>query len=296
MMPANNLVLSESIPNVSIQDLERKAKRLRATCVQMAHDGREGHLNGAMSCMDLLVALFCQWLEINPDEPKHSSRDRFIFSKGHACTAYYAVLADRKFFPTEWLTRYAQNYSPLPSHPCLHALPVLDWSSGSLGHGLGVATGMSYGLKLNRSHARVVVLLSDGECNEGSTWEGAMFAAAQQLDNLLVIVDYNRIQSVGRTDELNGYTSFEEKFKAFGWGTKTVDGHNFVEILDALNTFPFEHGRPSALIAKTTAGRGVSFMEDQVLWHYRVPSSDDVNQALEELGEAPLYAREEITE
>jgi len=295
MMPANNLVLTQSIPTLSIQDLEGKAKRLRATCVQMAHDGREGHLNGALSCMDLLVALFNGWLEINPDEPKQDSRDRFIFSKGHACTAYYAVLAEQKFFPTEWLTQYAQNNSPLPSHPCLHALPVLEWSSGSLGHGLGVATGMSYGLRLKKSHSRVVALLSDGECNEGSTWEGAMFAAAQQLENLLVVVDYNRIQSVGRTDELNGFTSFEEKFKAFGWGANTIDGHNFVEIIDALDKFPFESGKPSALIAKTTAGRGVSFMEDQVLWHYRVPSRDDVQQALDELGEAPIYAREEVS-
>lgn len=291
MMEADCLVSSRAISSLSIQDLERKAKCLRATCVQMAHDGREGHLNGALSCMDLLVALFYGWLKINPEKPKHENRDRFIFSKGHACTAYYAVLADRKIFPTKWLTQYAKNNSPLPSHPCSHALPVLDWSSGSLGHGLGVATGMSYGLKLNRSHVRVVTLLSDGECNEGSTWEGAMFAAAQQLENLLVVVDYNRIQSVGRTDELNGFTSFEEKFGAFGWGTKTVDGHNLVEIIDALDKFPFECGKPSALIAKTTAGRGVSFMEDQVLWHYRVPSGDDVRRALEELGEVPLYSR-----
>ncbi len=292
-MEADCPVLSQSLSSLTIQDLERTAKRLRATCVQMAHDGREGHLNGALSCMDLLVALFYGWLEIYPDKPKHENRDRFIFSKGHACTAYYTVLADREFLPTKWLTKYAKNNSPLPSHPCLHALPVLDWSSGSLGHGLGVATGMCYGLKLNRSHARVVTLLSDGECNEGSTWEGAMFAAAQQLENLLVVVDYNRIQSVGRTDELNGFTSFEEKFKAFGWGTKTIDGHNLPEIIDALNKFPFECGKPSALIAKTNAGRGVSFMEDQVLWHYRVPSGDDVRQALEELGEVPLYSREE---
>jgi transketolase len=154
---------------------------------------------------------------------------------------------------------------------------------------------MSYGLKLKGSRARVITLLSDGECNEGSTWEGAMFAAAQELENLLVVVDYNRIQSVGRTDELNGFTSFEEKFRAFGWGTNTIDGHNLVEIIDALDRFPFESGKPSALIAQTTAGRGVSFMEDQVLWHYRVPSRDDVQQALDELGEVPIYAGEEVS-
>ncbi len=293
-MRSDCVELSSTVSSLCTQDLTRKANRLRATCVQLAHDGHEGHLNGALSCLDLLIALFYGWLKINPNHPKDSNRDRFIFSKGHACTALYAVLAELKFFPMEWLRKYAKNHSPLPSHPCVHALPLLDWSSGSLGHGLGIATGMSYGLKLKGSHARVLAFLSDGECNEGSTWEGAMFAAAKELENLLVVVDYNRIQSVGRTDELNGFTSLEEKFKAFGWGATTVDGHNFSDIFSALDHFPFEPGKPSALIAKTTAGRGVSFMEDQVLWHYRVPSVEDVQRALDELGEFPIYSQEKV--
>ena len=273
-----------------VPSLIEKARELRATCVQLAHDGREGHLNGALSSVDLVSAIYSGWLNVSPQDPKDENRDRFIFSKGHACTSLYAVLADRGFISKEALVTYAKDKTQLPSHPCVHALPVLECSSGSLGHGLGVAAGRAYGLRLKKSSARVVALLSDGECNEGSTWEAAMFAAANDLDNLLVVVDYNRVQSVGRTDVLNGYTSFEDKFRAFGWGVQTVDGHDYREILDALDSFPFSPGRPSAIIAQTIAGAGVSFMEDQVLWHYRVPSKDDLENALAELGALPLQA------
>jgi len=272
------------------EQLQLKASELRATCIQLAHDGREGHLNGALSSIDLILALYAGWLRISPDDPTAEDRDRFIFSKGHACTSLYAVLADRGFFPKEFLKQYAKDRTPLPSHPCIHALPLLDCSAGSLGHGLGVATGRSYGLQLKGSASRVVALLSDGECNEGSTWEAAMFAAANGLDNLLAVVDYNRIQSVGRTDPLNGFASFEDKFRAFGWSVRTIDGHDYSQILDTLGAFPFEKGKPSAIIAKTVAGRGISFMEDQVLWHYRVPSDADLERALLELGAQPIHS------
>jgi transketolase len=269
--------------------LQQKARELRATCVQLAHDGREGHLNGALSSVDLVSALYAGWLRISPDDPTDEGRDRFIFSKGHACTSLYAVLADRGFIPMEMLRQYAMDRTPLPSHPCIHALPLLDCSSGSLGHGLGVAAGRSYGLQVKNLPARVAVLLGDGECNEGSTWEAAMFATANKLDNLLAIVDYNRIQSVGRTDPLNGFASYEDKFRAFGWAVQTIDGHDYGQILGALEAFPLATGKPTAIIAKTTAGRGVSFMEDQVLWHYRVPSDADLARALAELDAQPIH-------
>ena len=269
--------------------LQQKARELRATCIQLSHDGREGHLNGALSSVDLVAALYAGWLRISPDDPTDEGRDRFIFSKGHACTSLYAVLADRGFITMDMLRQYARDQTPLPSHPCIHALPLLDCSSGSLGHGLGVAAGRSYGLRLKESPARVAVLLGDGECNEGSTWEAAMFAAANQLDNLLAIVDYNRIQSVGRTDPLNGFASYEDKFRAFGWAVQTIDGHDYGQILGALEAFPLAAGKPTAIIARTTAGRGVSFMEDQVLWHYRVPSDDDLARALAELDASPIH-------
>lgn len=279
----------EIICQTDIQVLENKARTIRATCIKMAHDGKEGHLNGALSCVDLLVGLYYCWLNVIPEDPKRKDRDRFIFSKGHACSSLYAVMADRGFFSKQWISRYAQNDSPLPSHPCIHALPILECSSGSLGHGLGMATGMGYGLRMDGLQAKVVVLISDGECNEGSTWEAATFAAANQLENLLLIVDYNRIQSVGRSDNLMGFTSLEEKYRAFGWAARTINGNNIPEIIETLKEFPFEKARPSAIIAKTVAGAGASFMEDQVLWHYRVPSDEDLRKALQELSVSPIY-------
>jgi transketolase len=246
-------------------------------------------LNGALSCIDILLSLFYRWLKVDPEDPKRPDRDRFIFSKGHACTALYAVLADRGFIPRDLLKSYAQNDCALPSHPCIHALPLLECSAGSLGHGLGMGSGLAYGLRLDGSRSRVAVLISDGECNEGSTWEAAMFAAAKKLSNLLLVVDYNGIQSVGRSDELMGYTSLEEKFRAFGWSAQTTDGLDPGALGSVLAAVPFDSGKPSAIIAKTRAGAGVSFMENQVLWHYRVPSDDDLANALAELGSSPIH-------
>jgi len=255
----------------------------------MAHDGKEGHLASSLSCVDLILALYHCWLNVSPDDPKKPDRDRFILSKGHASTALYVVLADRGFIPKECLSSYSQSNSQLPNHVCRHALPLLECSSGSLGHGLGIAAGMLYGLRLDRIDARAAVLMSDGECNEGSVWEAAMFAAANGLENLLAVVDYNGIQAVGRSDQIMGHTSLEEKFRAFGWGATTIDGNNLTEIMEALDRFPFERGHPSAIVAKTVGAAGVGFMEDQVLWHYRVPSDEDLRRALQELGEKPIH-------
>lgn len=267
--------------------LERKARQVRATCVQMSYDSGEGHLSSALTDVELLVALYWTWLTISPSEPKAPDRDRFVLSKGHGCASWYAVLAERGFIPKEWLFSYARENSPLPCHPCVHALPLIEVSSGSLGQGLGVATGILYGLRLRGSSARCAVIVGDGECNEGSVWESAMFAAAQGLDRLLAIVDYNGIQSVGRSDELMGNTDLEQKFRAFGWGTRSINGNSIPEICQALAEFPFEAGKPSAIIAKTSAG--VSFMSDDVLWHYRKPSRDELSRALSELGERPIH-------
>jgi transketolase len=260
----------------------------------MAYDAREGHLSSSLSCVDLLVALYYGWLRVRPDDPKHAERDRFILSKGHGCTALYAVLADRGFFPVEWLERYGHGPTPLPNHPCVHALPVLECSSGSLGHGLGIATGMAYALKLRGSKARVVALLGDGECNEGSVWEAAMFAAAQQLDNALAIVDNNGIQAVGRSDALAGGASLAAKFASFGWAVRELDGNDIDGVLRVLTDVPFQHGKPSAIVARTRGGAGVSFMDDDVLWHYRVPPADELARALAELDAEPLHRRRAV--
>lgn len=273
---------------LSPQQLEAKAKALRLSCIQMAHEAREGHLNGALSCIDVLLVLYNNWLNV-PSQLKDPNRDRFIFSKGHACTALYVVMADRGLIPREYLKKYAQTDGPLPNHHCRHALPELEWSAGSLGHGLGVASGVALSLKLTGNRARSVVMLSDGECNEGSTWEAAMNAKALKLDNLVAIVDYNRVQSTDYTDTITGATSFEDKFRAFGWNAKTIDGHNINEIQSALDELPLGRGNPCALIAKTTAGKGVKFMENTVLWHYRAPSVEDLAQAKSELQTEIIY-------
>ena len=271
---------------LSVESLETTARRMRATCIQMAHDGQEGHLSSALSYVDVLTALYHGWLRFDLSDPRSPERDRFILSKGHGCTALYAVLADLGFIPKSVLREYGRENSPLPNHPCVYALPLLELSSGSLGHGLGVATGMLYGLRLRRSKARVAVLMGDGECNEGSVWEAAMFAAAHKLDALLAIVDYNGIQAVGRSDDIMGHTSLERKFKSFGWEALTIDGTDMAEIVHALGEFPLAEGRPSAIIARTKMG--VSFMENDVLWHYRKPSTEELSRALEELDAQPL--------
>lgn len=272
-----------------LAELHMRARRVRATCVQMAFDARHGHLSSALSCVDLLVALYGRFLRVSPTEPERVDRDRFLFSKGHAATALYGVLAERGFIPTTWLSRYTSNGAPLSIHPCKHVLPMLECSSGSLGHGLGIATGMLYGHRLDGLDTRAVVLLSDGECNEGSVWESAMFAAAQKLDRLLAIVDYNGIQAVGRSDEIMGHTDLAEKFRSFGWTAVTINGNDLEQIVNTLESFPFLLGRPSAIIAKTVGGAGVPFMEDKILWHYRVPSVEELEAALGVLGVHPLH-------
>ena len=277
---------------MDLSGLERKARQIRATCIQMAFDGKHGHLGSALSCVDLLVALYDRFLRLSPADPDRIDHDRFIFSKGHACTSLYAVLADRGFIPKSWLAEYACSDAPLAVHPCKHALPLLECSSGSLGHGLGIATGMLYGDRLGGMKTRAVVLMSDGECNEGSVWESAMFAAAKKLDSLLAIIDYNGIQAVGRSDEIMGFTDLAEKFRAFGWGTVTINGNDLEQIIRALDSFPFEPDRPSAIVARTKKGAGVPFMEDRVLWHYRVPSEQELAEALRFLAVLPLHEEE----
>mgnify|MGYP000847105022 CR=1 FL=1 len=274
---------------VDMPRLIRQARQARATCVQLAHDGRVGHVGSALSCVDAIVALYGGWLNVNESNRGADDRDRFILSKGHACTALYAVLAQRGFIPAQWLADYACYGKPLSDHPCKHALELLEMSSGSLGYGLGVAAGMLYGLSLRSVYPRAAVLMSDGECNEGSVWEAAMFAAAKQLGNLVALVDYNGIQAVGRSDEIMGHTSIEQKFRAFGWAARTINGNDMPEVVDALWSLPLEPDKPSAIVLKTLKGAGVSFMQDKTLWHYRVPSDEDLQNALDELGEVPWH-------
>ncbi len=272
-----------------IQQLEQLARQVRASCVQMAHDGREGHLTSALSCTDILVALYGGFLNVDPSKPDDPNRDRLLFSKGHAASALYATLAAHGYFSADCLADYAQSGKAFPNHPCKLMLPCLEMSSGSLGHGLGIGTGLAYSHQLRNNPSRTVVIMSDGECNEGSVWEAAAFACARKLDHLVAIVDNNDMQAVGRTSRLLGNTSFEDKFRAFGWAAQTIDGNDMGQLLAALDQLPLDGGQPSAIICKTTGGKGVSFMEDQTLWHYRAPSKEDLGLALGELGARPLF-------
>jgi transketolase len=191
--------------------------------------------------------------------------------------------------PTEELATYGKTGSRLQSHPCAHALPLLEVSSGSLGHGLGIASGIACGLGLRKVDRRAVALLSDGDCNEGSTWEAAMFAGARSLERLVAIVDHNGRQAVGTTRELMGDTPLEQKFASFGWACRVIDGHDQSAVLAALAAVPFAKDRPSAIIARTRAGAGVRSMEENQVWFYRRPSAADLRQALDEIGAPPLY-------
>lgn len=272
------------------EELTKIAGRIRATCVKMAFDAKETHVSSALSCVEILTVLFGEFLNYcDGAYGADPQRDRFIMSKGHGCSALYATMAAFGIISPEMLKGYSQTDSALPNHPCKHALPHLEISSGSLGHGLGIATGMLYGLKLNNNQkSRAVVLMSDGECNEGSIWEAAMFASSQNLHNLLAIVDNNGSQAVGQSDVIMGFTSLEEKFRSFGWEAVTTDGNDIAALVDALDKFPFSQRKPSAIIAKSVSGAGVSFMERDQVWFYRSPSEDDLNRALNEIGEKPL--------
>lgn len=261
------------------------ARRVRRHSVQMTHDANASHVGSSLSMVELLAVLYGRVLNVAPKQPEAVDRDRFILSKGHGCAAYYAVLAETGFFPTEWLRDFYGNGARLAGHATHTNVPGVEVSTGSLGHGLSLATGMALAGKRDSASYRVYCLLSDGECNEGSTWEPALFAPQHGLDNLVVLVDYNKIQSLGTTREVMDLDPFADKWSAFRWGIREVDGHDLVAIESALNDVPFEVGRPSCIIAHTVKGKGVSFMEDKLLWHYRSPQQEEFEAALDELGD-----------
>jgi transketolase len=233
--------------------------------------------------VDLLVALYFQVLRIDPARPAAQERDRFILSKAHAGIALYATLARRGFFSEGFLADYYVDGGHLAGHADAHGVPGVEVSAGSLGHGLALATGMALYAKRRRRSWRVYVMLSDGECDEGSTWEAALLAAHLRLDNLTAIVDYNGLQGLGRTADILDLEPFEAKWRAFNWDCSSIDGHDFASIAKALTSTPSATGRPTVVIAKTTKGKGITFMEHNNLWHYRTPAGDELQRALEEL-------------
>jgi transketolase len=262
------------------------ATAIRAHTVQMVHRVNASHVGGGLSMADLLAVLYTEVLRFDARQPQLPDRDRFILSKGHACAALYATLALKGFFPVGELEQFGQNGSRLMTHVS-HKVPGVEFSTGSLGHGLGFACGKALAAKRQKKSWRAFAMLSDGELDEGSNWEAILFAPHHKLDNLVAIVDYNKIQSLGSVKEVLDLHPLAEKFRAFNWAVREIDGHDHAAIAAALQTLPFEAGKPSCLIAHTIKGKGVDFMENQLLWHYRTPNAGQVKNALDQLGCAP---------
>ncbi len=266
-----------------LAELAELARKIRCRVVRMTHRARSSHVGSSLSIADLLAVLYGEILRVDPREPNWTDRDRFILSKGHAAAAVYAALAERGFFPFELLDTYYRNASALAGHITRSGISGVDASTGSLGHGLGIGCGMALAGRRDRRTYRVFVLLSDGECDEGSTWEAVLFAPHHQLDNLVAIVDYNKLQSLATTEETLALEPLADKWRSFGWSVREISGHDLADIRGALETVPWQAGRPSCVIAHTVKGKGVSFMENSILWHYRPPDNDELQRALAEL-------------
>jgi len=259
------------------------AKRIRIHALRMTSSGGSSHIGGVLSMADIVAVLYGAILRVNPGNPQWPGRDRFILSKGHAGAGVYAALAERGFFPTSKLQTHCQNGSDLSGHISHKGVPGVEVSTGSLGHGLSIGAGMAYAGMLSGGAHRVVVLLSDGECDEGATWEAAMFAAHHRLERLIAVVDYNKIQSLDTVAKTLELEPFAEKWRSFGWSVEEVDGHDHNALYACFDRVPFAPGRPSCLIAHTVKGKGVSFMENTVLWHYRTARDEEFSRALAEL-------------
>ncbi len=268
---------------LSIADLQQLSLTIRRRTFEMAHHAKSGHLGSAFSIVDLLTVLYFDYLTIDPRAPKDPTRDRFILSKGHGCSSLYVTLSKRGFFPEIELETFTKNESRLPGHPSAALLPGIEASTGSLGHGLPIGLGLALAAKRDGKDYRTVVIVSDGECDEGSTWEAILAAGNWQTDQLTCIVDYNKIQSFGRTKDIMDLEPFVDKWRAFRWHVQEVNGHDHTEIRAALANADHEKERPSVIIAHTVKGKGVSFMEDTVDWHYWSPTDDHLKQALTEL-------------
>ena len=267
-----------------IPALKAIAAQLRGRVVMMSHKAQSAHLASSLSCCDILAAAYWHAAKVDPANPLAEDRDRFILSKGHAASALYATLALKGFFPADLLDTYCQDGSILAEHPPANLLAGVEAATGSLGHGLPIGLGIALSARIaGRSH-RVFALLSDGENNEGSVWEAAMFAGGQKLERVCVIVDYNKWQATARSNETLALSPLRDKWEAFGWDAHEVDGHDVGELARLMANVPNGSGKPVALIAHTVKGKGVSFMEDDNNWHYRAPTADEVTKAFSELG------------
>ena len=265
--------------------LAEKARQIRVDAVKSIHAAKSGHPGGALSIADILAYLYFEEMNVDPKDPKKADRDRLVLSKGHACPALYAALAEKGFFPKEELMSLRKYGSMLQGHPDMKHIPGVDMSTGSLGQGISAACGMALSGKISGESYRVYAILGDGEIEEGQVWEAAMFARHYKLDNLCAFIDFNDLQVDGTVEEVIDPTPIDEKFKAFGWNVVVIDGHDLDEIEKAVECAKATSGQPTAIVAKTVKGKGVSYMENSVGWHGKAPSDDELAIAMKELGE-----------
>lgn len=268
-----------------ILNLKKTANDIRKGVVEAVYNGKSGHPGGALSSADILACLYFSELRINPERPKDPNRDRFVLSKGHSCPGLYSALAHRGYFDVEELKGFRHLDSFLQGHPDMKGVPGVDMSAGSLGQGFSCACGMALAGKIDNKDYRVYTLIGDGESQEGQIWEAVMFASHYKLDNLCLIIDNNGLQIDGRVADVMNTMPYESKLEAFGWNVISIDGNNIEEILDAFEKAKATKGKPSAIVAKTIKGKGVSFMEDQAGWHGKAPNAEQYAQAIKELSE-----------
>lgn len=266
------------------EELEKIARRIRINILKMAFWGGGAHIAPSYSAVEILTMLYGNILKLNPHQPDDPERDRFILSKGHASAAIYAVLAEFGFLEESKLKQYCQPGSILGGHPEMHLVPGIEVSTGSLGHGLSLGAGMAMAAKMDKKQYRVFVLMGDGECQEGSIWESAIFCAQHQLDNLTAIIDYNKLQALDKLENIMGLDPLADKWKSFGWEVLEVEGNNINELLRTFQKVPFSPGKPGMVIAHTTKGKGLSFMENIPLWHFRLPNDQEMKIVCKELG------------
>lgn len=254
------------------------ARLIRGHTLRMVHAAKASHIGTCLSVADILAVLYHDVLRIDPKAPQQPQRDRLILSKGHGAAILYAALAERGFFPTDWLSDYCADGSPLTGHINHAGVPGVEVSTGSLGHGLNIGCGLALGLRADGNGARVFVVMSDGECDEGSVWEAALFAPFHGLANLTAIIDYNKIQSFGAVKDVLDLEPFADKWRAFGWHVVELDGHDHRALRSALQAV--QTSKPTLVLAHTVKGKGVSFMENDLVWHYRPPDAAQLAQAL----------------
>ncbi|KYH28471.1 MULTISPECIES: transketolase [Clostridium] len=267
-----------------IGELKKVANSIRKDIVTMLTESGSGHPGGSLSAADILTVLYFKEMNINPEKPHDPDRDRFVLSKGHAAPVLYSTLAERGFFNKEELMGLRKLGSMLQGHPNMNYVPGVDMSTGSLGQGISTAVGMALAGKLDKKDYRVFALLGDGELEEGQVWEASMAAAHYKLDNLIAFVDYNNLQIDGRIQDVMSPDPIDKKFEAFGWHVIKIDGHNYEEIIAAIEEAKNTKGKPTMIVAKTIKGKGVSFMEDEASWHGTAPNKEQCELALKELG------------